>query len=99
MMAMRVVLTFAVLGIAGCGDNAERLVPLGVSGTFVAGRSGRTRDPTPTWAFTTRGDPAVVECAIDGAMAVACRDSFTPAASLADGDHAFAVRVADAAGD
>jgi hypothetical protein len=48
-----------------------------------------TRDATPTWAFTTRGDPALVECSIDGAMPVACDDSFTPAASLADGEHTF----------
>jgi hypothetical protein len=31
-------------------------------------------------------------------MPVVCRDSFTPAASLADGEHVFAVRVAGAAG-
>src|SRR5262249_43007851 len=98
MLATRVAAVFVALGIAGCGDNVHRPEPVGVSVAIVGGPSGLTRDPTPTWTFTTSGAPLSVDCAIDGAMPVTCRDSFTPAASLADGEHTFAVRVAGADG-
>lgn len=57
-----------------------------------------TNDPTPTFTFTTGGNPSVVECRVDGGAFAACTSPFT-AASLADGAHTFEVRATDAAGN
>lgn len=99
MVTMRIAPLFVVLGFAGCGDNTDRPAPGAVSVTIVAGPSGLVREATPTWRFTLGGAPSVVECTLDATTPVACRDSFTPAAALADGAHTFTVRAADAAGD
>jgi Concanavalin A-like lectin/glucanases superfamily len=55
-------------------------------------------DPTPTFMFTTGGEPTTIECHVDAAAFAACTSPFTSAA-LADGAHTFEVRVADAAGN
>lgn len=90
---------FGAFGIAGCGDNAGRPAPVALDVRIVSGPSGLIREPRPTWAFTVVGTADSVDCVIDGGLAVACHDSFTPAADLADGDHEFAVRATAADGD
>ena len=57
-----------------------------------------SNDTTPTVTFTTAGSPATTTCSIDGASPVACTSPFTSGA-LADGNHAIAITVTDAAGN
>src|SRR5215475_2126636 len=98
MASMRVVSVLVLIGVVGCGDNGEP-PPVAIEVRIVSGPSGLIRDPRPTWAFATRGAPDAVDCAIDGGPEAPCKDSFTPAADLAEGSHTFVVRATDAAGD
>ena len=56
-----------------------------------------TNDSTPEFAFTTVGSPTVIECQIDATAFAACASPYV-SSSLADGPHAFTVRVADNSG-
>jgi len=57
-----------------------------------------SNDATPSVTFTTAGNPATIECAVDGGTFAACTSIFT-SGTLPDGDHAISVRVTDAAGN
>jgi len=66
--------------------------------TITGGPSGPTSDSTPTFTFTTAGDPTAVTCRIGTGAFAPCTSSFTPAA-LADGPATFEVQVVDAVGN
>jgi hypothetical protein len=66
--------------------------------TITSGPSGPTNDATPTFTFTTAGNPVDVECGIDNAGFAPCASPYT-AAALADGAHELDVRAVDAAGN
>lgn len=73
------------------------------TGATVAITSGPTtampsNSSAVSFAFTTAGTPTAIECSLDNAAFAACS---SPAAytGLADGDHAFVVRVKDGAGN
>ncbi|HVK77462.1 MAG TPA: Ig-like domain-containing protein, partial [Kofleriaceae bacterium] len=66
--------------------------------TITGGPTGPTNDNTPTFTFTTAGNPTAVTCRIGTGAFAACASSFTPAA-LADGAATFEVRAVDAAGN
>ena len=65
--------------------------------TITAGPMGPTNDSTPTFTFTTAGNPTTTTCAI-GAQSGPCTTSYTPTA-LTDGNYTFTVTVTDAAGN
>ena len=56
-----------------------------------------TNDPTPTFVFSSPGDPAF-ECALDGATPAGCQSPHT-VGPLTDGAHHLEVRVFDAQPD
>jgi len=64
--------------------------------TIASGPSGRTRDPTPTFAFTSDDPPSTFECKVDDGSFAPCVSPHTRG-PLADGVHTFAVRATDAA--
>ena len=68
--------------------------------TITGGPTGPTNNTTPTFTFTTGGDPATTRCRIVGVSSpVDCTaGTFTPAV-LADGARTFEVVVTDAAGN
>ncbi|MBX3154958.1 MAG: Ig-like domain repeat protein [Deltaproteobacteria bacterium] len=66
--------------------------------TITSGPVGPTNVNTPAWTFTVTDAPTTIECRIDAAAFAPCTSPFAPG-TLADGNHAFTVRVADAAGN
>jgi hypothetical protein len=66
--------------------------------TITGGPNGPTNDTTPSFPFTTAGNPTLIECAVDSGAYAACTSPFTTAA-LADGPHTVHVRATDAAGN
>ena len=67
--------------------------------TITGGPSGTTNNNTPTFTFTSGGNPTTVQCRFDSNAYVACSASFTPSAPLPDGAHEFDVQAIDAAGN
>ena len=68
------------------------------------GPDGRTRDRRPSFGFRAPGEPgASFECRLGPASSpgafAPCTSPYAPASDLADGDYAFEVRAADAAGN
>ncbi|MCE9576359.1 MAG: cell envelope biogenesis protein OmpA, partial [Deltaproteobacteria bacterium] len=66
--------------------------------TITTGPTGLTADSTPSFDFTTSGNPTTIECKIDSAAFASCGSPFT-AAALVDGGHTLVVRAIDAAGN
>jgi hypothetical protein len=65
---------------------------------ITGGPNGPTQATAPSFPFVAGGDATTVECRVDSGAFAACTSPFmTP--SLADGGHAVAVRVKDAAGN
>jgi hypothetical protein len=58
-----------------------------------------TNDATPAFTFALIDAPSTVECRFDGDPFVPCTSPYEAAAPLADGSHAFEVRVGDDAGN
>ncbi|MCA9677604.1 MAG: Ig-like domain repeat protein [Kofleriaceae bacterium] len=85
-------------GNTGTATRAFTVDTVGPTVTIIAGPSGATNDPTPTFTFTTAGAPTSTTCRIDAGAAAACASPYTTAA-LADGAHTVTVEVADAAGN
>jgi hypothetical protein len=66
--------------------------------TITAGPNGPTNDPTPTFDFSADEPGASFECKLDDGGFAPCNPPET-LASLPDGNHSFAVRAVDAAGN
>ena len=66
--------------------------------TITAGPSGSTPTPDATFSFASSESGSTFQCSIDGAPFQACTSPATYQA-LATGDHQFAVRAIDAAGN
>lgn len=66
--------------------------------TITGGPTGPTNVKTPSFPFTTAGDPTQIQCTVDGGTYTTCTSPYTTA-SLADGAHTVTVRVTDAAGN
>jgi hypothetical protein len=66
--------------------------------TIVSGPPGITTNASPTFAFASPVAGATFQCSLDEGAFAACASPFT-APSLAAGDHTFAVRALDAAGN
>ena len=62
------------------------------------GPASPTRDTTPTFTFGTTEAGSTFECSLDGGAWSACSSPFTTDV-LAGGDHTFAVRATDPAGN
>ena len=68
--------------------------------TITSGPSGLTKDPTPTFGFSSDEVGSSFECRVDSDPFGPCSgpgDTYTPPAPLADGAHTFRVRATDAA--
>jgi secreted trypsin-like serine protease len=68
--------------------------------TITSGPSGPTNDSTPTFAFSSDEPGSSFECRFDAAAFGPCSGpgaAHTPAATLADGAHTFAVQATDPA--
>ncbi len=63
-----------------------------------AGPSGTTNETTASFAFSATEPGATFECALDGGPFTACA-SPTDYSGLGDGEHTFATRAKDAAGN
>ncbi len=66
---------------------------------IVTGPSGLTNVTRPTWTFVTGGNPAMVQCELDGGPVVPCMDSYTVTDDLSEDVHTFVVQAVDAAGN
>jgi hypothetical protein len=66
--------------------------------TISSGPSGTISDTTPTFSFATADAGARLECRVDSEPFAPCTSPLT-VGPLADGDHTFAVRAVDAAGN
>jgi hypothetical protein len=64
-----------------------------------SGPATLTKDPTPSFGFSTADPGARFECRFDGDDFAPCSGSATPSAKLADGDHSFEARAIDLAGN
>ncbi len=68
--------------------------------TITDGPSDPTNDNTPSFIFSTAGNPTVIECDVDGGGFAACTTATTfDAPQLGDGPHTVTVRVTDGAGN
>jgi hypothetical protein len=69
--------------------------------TIATGPAGVTSDAQPAFTFTADEPDSAFECRIDGAAFGPCSGGgeHRPATPLADGDHDFAVRAIDTAGN
>jgi hypothetical protein len=65
---------------------------------IVSGPPGVTTNASPTFAFASPVPGVAFQCSLDDGAFAACASPFT-APPLAAGDHAFAVRAVDAAGN
>jgi hypothetical protein len=65
---------------------------------LVSGPPGVTTNASPTFAFASPAAGATFQCSLDDGVFAACASPFT-APPLAAGDHTFAVRALDAAGN
>ena len=65
---------------------------------IVSGPTGVTTNASPTFAFTSPVAGATFQCSLDEGVFVTCVSPFI-AQPLAAGDHTFAVRAIDAAGN
>ncbi len=63
-----------------------------------AGPSGKTKDTTPTFNFSSSDATARFTCSVDGGAATACTSPFTTK-KLKKGKHTFSVIATDAAGN
>jgi hypothetical protein len=66
--------------------------------TIVSGPPGVTTNASPTFAFASPVAGVTFQCSLDDGAFAACASPFT-APPLAAGDHTFAVRAVDAAGN
>ena len=66
--------------------------------TIDSGPSGTTRDPTPTFTFSSDEPVSSFECRVDGDDYAPCASPFTTH-SLPDGPYIFQVRARDLAGN
>ena len=66
--------------------------------TIDSGPSGTTKDPTPTFTFSSSEGGSSFQCRVDSGSFASCSSPKTTA-HLADGSHTFAVRAADQAGN
>jgi hypothetical protein len=66
--------------------------------TIVSGPPGVTTNASPAFAFSSPDPAATFQCSLDEGAFAACASPFT-AQPLAAGDHTFAVRAIDAAGN
>jgi len=96
---------YAVSAIDAAGNESSRSPELAVTLDTMAPETqlgtrppSLTNDSTPTFAFSGDGSHTGFECAVDGGAFAACTSPHT-AAPLGDGDHLFAVRARDAAGN
>jgi hypothetical protein len=85
--------------------SVAKMVRVGAGGdttapetTITAGPAGPTNDPTPTFAVSADEGGSSFECKVDGGSFAPCNPPET-VASLPDGDHTFAVRATDPAGN
>ncbi len=65
---------------------------------IISGPTGKTKDKTPTFGFSSTDPTAKFSCSIDGAAPVSCTSPFT-SKKLTKGKHTFAVFATDAAGN
>jgi hypothetical protein len=66
--------------------------------TITSGPNGPTNDPTPSFGFSADEGGASFECRVDGGSFEPCNPPET-VESLSDGNHTFAVRAVDGAGN
>jgi DNA-binding beta-propeller fold protein YncE len=65
---------------------------------ITSGPSGKTKDATPTFGFSSSDPAAAFECSVDGKATTPCSSPFTTA-KLAKGAHTFFVIARDPAGN
>ncbi|MDA0181841.1 Ig-like domain-containing protein [Solirubrobacter phytolaccae] len=92
--------TFEVRAMDAAGNDATDKRTITVddgppAAPLLTGPSGPTNDNTPTFTFT--GETTTFQCTLDG-VEFPCASPFAPE-PLADGPHAFTVRVFDTAGN
>jgi hypothetical protein len=95
-----------VSGTGGAlGTDFERSAQVGITADCVppgtkieSGPSGTTNAAAPAFGFSGSGGPASFECSIDGKAFAAC-ESPVGYPGLPEGEHTFAVRAIDAAGN
>ena len=66
--------------------------------SITSGPKAKTKDTTPTFAFSSNDATAKFTCSIDGKPAVSCTSPFTTS-KLKKGQHTFSVIATDAAGN
>ena len=66
--------------------------------TIDSGPSGTTKDPTPTFTFSSSEGGSSFQCRVDSGSFASCSSPKTTA-HLADGSHTFEVRATDQAGN
>jgi hypothetical protein len=66
--------------------------------TIAGGLSGLTKDATPTFTFSSSESGSTFQCRIDLGSWMSCSSPYT-AATLTDGNHTFAARATDQAGN
>ena len=95
-----------VSGIGGAlGTDFERSAQLAVAAdcvppgtTIESGPSGATNSAAPAFGFSATDGPATFECSLDGAGYGPC-ESPADYPGLPEGEHSFAVRAVDSAGN
>jgi hypothetical protein len=79
----------------GTGADTDTTAP---DVTINSGPSGKTKDRTPTFTFSSTDPTAKFACSIDAAAAAACTSPFA-SKKLKKGTHTFTVTATDAAGN
>jgi hypothetical protein len=89
-MSAPAIVTVEVLSSRGSGGKPDV--------TITSGPSGKTKDKTPTFKFSSTDPTAKFSCSLDDAAPAACRSPFT-SKKLKKGKHTFAVFATNSAGN